>query len=121
MNGVRAHMQKHAALIKPKFDKVLEILENELAGTGVAAWTSPNGGYFISLDTAKGCAAAVVKMAGEAGVKLTGAGATYPHKKDPNDANIRLAPTLPSPPEIAAATEVVAVCVQIVAIQKLLP
>lgn len=121
MNGVRAHMRKHAGLIKPKFDKVLEILENELGSTGVATWTNPKGGYFISLDTPKGCAAAVVKMAGEAGVKLTGAGATYPYRQDPNDANIRLAPTLPAPAEIAVATEVVAVCVQLVAIQKLLP
>ncbi len=121
MAGINAHMKKHAQIIKPKFDAVLEILEKELGEAQIATWTKPNGGYFISLDTPAGCAAQVVKLAAEAGVKLTGAGATFPYKKDPNDSNIRIAPTLPPPADIATASEVVAVCVQLAAIQKLLP
>jgi aspartate/methionine/tyrosine aminotransferase len=121
MNGIAAHMKKHAAIIKPKFDAVLKIFEEELGGTGAATWTAPRGGYFISLDTIEGCAAQVVKTAADAGVKLTGAGATFPYRKDPKDSNIRIAPTLPAPADIATASEVVAVCVQLAAIQKLLP
>ncbi|MCR9142123.1 MAG: aminotransferase class I/II-fold pyridoxal phosphate-dependent enzyme [bacterium] len=121
MAGVAEHMRKHAAIIKPKFDAVLKILDQELGGAGIATWTRPNGGYFISLDTPPGCAAEVVKMAADAGVKLTGAGATFPYRKDPNDSNIRIAPTLPPPADIATASEVVAVCVQLSALQKLLP
>lgn len=121
MPGIEAHMRKHAAIIKPKFDAVLDILEEELGGAGIATWTRPRGGYFISLETPPGCAAAVVKLAADAGVKLTGAGATFPYRKDPNDSNIRIAPTLPPPADIATAIEVVTVCVQLSAIQKLLP
>lgn len=119
--GIAAHMRKHAEIIRPKFDAVLNILDRELAGAGIATWTRPRGGYFISLDTMPGCAADVVRLAGEAGVKLTAAGATFPYGKDPDDSNIRIAPTLPAPAEITTAIEVLAVCIQLSAIQKLLP
>ena len=119
MDGIKAHMQKHAAIIKPKFEKVLEILENELGKKNIAKWSNPNGGYFINFDVPNNCAKKVVAMASEAGVKLTGAGATFPYKKDPNDCNIRIAPTLPSITEIAQAMEIVAICVQIAAIENL--
>lgn len=111
--GVQDHMKKHAALIKPKFDVVISILEEKLGGKGLASWTNPKGGYFISLDTNEGCAKKVVKLAAEAGVKLTAAGATFPYKNDPKDTNIRLAPTLPSLEEIKAAMEVVCLCVEL--------
>jgi aspartate/methionine/tyrosine aminotransferase len=112
MDSVREHMKKHAAILKPKFDAVDRIFGRELGGKGIASWTRPLGGYFVSLDTSDGLARAVVKMAAEAGVKLTEAGATYPYGKDPRDRNIRIAPSLPSLGEIETAMEVVAVCVQ---------
>ncbi len=115
INGLKDHMKKHAAILKPRFDKTLEILNSELGGTGLATWTSPKGGYFVSLDTPNGTAKRVVALASEAGVKLTGAGATFPYKKDPNDSNIRLAPSLPSVPEIEEAMKVVCLCVKIAA------
>jgi DNA-binding transcriptional MocR family regulator len=119
MDGVRAHMSKHAAILSPKFDAVGRIFERELGGKGLATWTKPLGGYFVSLDTLDGCARAVVKMAADAGVKLTEAGATYPHGKDPRDRNIRIAPSLPKLAEIEAAMAVVAVCVARASFQKL--
>lgn len=119
MAGIEVHMKKHAEIIKPKFDAVLEILEEELGGSGVATWTNPNGGYFISLDVTEGCAKEVVKMAAEAGVKLTGAGATFPYKKDPKDSNIRIAPTLPGLEEIRQAMEIVCICAKLVSAEKL--
>ena len=112
-NGLKDHMKKHAALIKPKFEMVNSILENRLGGKGLARWTNPKGGYFISLDTNEGCAKRVVSLAAEAGVKLTAAGATFPYKNDPRDTNIRLAPTLPSIEEIQQAMEIVCLCVEI--------
>ncbi|MDW7694673.1 aminotransferase class I/II-fold pyridoxal phosphate-dependent enzyme [Flammeovirgaceae bacterium SG7u.111] len=120
MAGIEAHMQKHAAIIKPKFEVVLDILESELAALDFASWSNPKGGYFISLDTLENCAKDVVVMASAAGVKMTGAGATFPYKKDPKNNNIRIAPTLPSLEEIKKAMEVVAVCVKIVSAKKLL-
>ncbi|MGH9443233.1 MAG: aminotransferase, partial [Thermoanaerobaculia bacterium] len=120
MEGVREHMRKHTEILKPKFDAVDRVLGQELAGKGLAAWTRPLGGYFVSLDTLGGLARAVVKMASDVGVKLTEAGATYPHGKDPRDRNIRIAPSLPKLPEIEAAMEVVGVCVQRASLQKLL-
>ncbi len=116
--GVAAHMRKHAAILKPKFDAVHAVLERELGGAGAATWTRPAGGYFISLDTADGCAAGVVKLADEAGVKLTKAGATFPYGKDPRDRNIRLAPSMPGPDEIRQSMELVAICVQLAAIDR---
>ena len=89
-----------------------------MAGKNIAAWSQPQGGYFISIDTLKGCAAAVVKMAADAGVKLTPAGSTYPYKKDPLDRNIRIAPTFPPLEDIQAAMELVAICIQMVSIDQ---
>jgi DNA-binding transcriptional MocR family regulator len=117
--GIAAHMRKHAAILKPKFDAVDEILSRELGDTGVATWSRPQGGYFISLDVPDGCAARVVKMAASAGAKLTQAGATFPYGKDSRDRNIRLAPSLPGLDEIRQAMELVALCVQLAAIDAL--
>lgn len=116
--GLQEHMKKHAALIKPKFEIVISILEDKLGGKNLATWTNPKGGYFISLDTNEGCAKRVVALANEAGVKLTAAGATFPYMKDPKDTNIRLAPTLPSVEEIKQAMEVVCLCVEIADAEK---
>ncbi|GIP31896.1 aminotransferase class I/II-fold pyridoxal phosphate-dependent enzyme [Paenibacillus sp. J2TS4] len=120
MDGIQEHMRKHAAIIRPKFERVLSILEAELGDRQMASWSQPNGGYFISLNTMDGCAKAVVEMAAEAGVVLTKAGATYPYGIDPRDRNIRLAPTYPSLEELTTAIEVLCLCVQIVGINKLL-
>ena len=116
MKGILDHMDKHARIIAPKFQAVQEILERELGGKDVATWTEPQGGYFVSLDTKPGRAAAVVALAGELGVKFTKAGATWPYGKDPRDSNIRIAPTLPSLEQIRTAVEVLAVCIQRVSI-----
>ena len=116
MQGILDHMDKHARIIAPKFQAVQKILERELGGKDVATWTEPYGGYFVSLDTKPGCAAAVVARAGELGVKFTKAGATWPYGKDPHDSNIRIAPTLPSLQQIRTAVEVLAVCIQRVSI-----
>ncbi len=116
MKGILDHMDKHARIIAPKFQAVQEILERELGGKDVATWTEPQGGYFVSLDTKPGRAAAVVALAGELGVKFTKAGATWPYGKDPHDSNIRIAPTLPSLEQIRTAVEVLAVCIQRVSI-----
>jgi len=118
--GIEEHMKKHAAILKPKFDMVDSILESRLGGKNIASWSKPNGGYFISFDTLPGCASAVVKMAGEAGVVFTPAGATYPYGKDPQDRNIRIAPTLPPIGELKTAMELMCICVEIVSIRKLL-
>lgn len=115
MNGIEAHMKKHTDILKPKFEAVLEILENELGGTGLANWSKPEGGYFISLNVPDNCAKRTVELAGQAGVKLTPAGATYPYRKDPRNRNIRIAPSLPSLEAIKKATEVLAICVRLAA------
>ncbi|MFP7478798.1 aminotransferase class I/II-fold pyridoxal phosphate-dependent enzyme [Terribacillus saccharophilus] len=115
-----AHMKKHAAIIAPKFKTVLTILEEKLGGKGIADWTNPNGGYFISLNTMEGCAKDVVELAKKAGVTLTGAGATYPYGKDPYDQNIRIAPTLPPTEELKKAIDVLCLCVEMVSINRLL-
>jgi len=114
MGGILKHMDRHARIIGQKFRAVQEILQRELGGKEVATWTQPQGGYFVSLDTRPGCAAAVVSMAGELGVKFTEAGATWPYGKDPRDSNIRIAPTLPSLEQIRTAVEVLAVCIRFV-------
>lgn len=118
--GLKEHMKKHAAIIKPKFDLVLSILDEKLGGTGIAEWHKPNGGYFISLNTLDHCAKAVVQKAKEAGVTLTGAGATYPYGNDPLDRNIRIAPTFPTLEELEQAIDIFTLCVQLVSIEKLL-
>ena len=119
-NGMLEHMKKHAAILRPKFKAVLDILESELGGTGLISWTKPKGGYFISVDTTEGCAKRVVSLCAQAGVKLTGAGATYPYGKDPKDSNIRLAPTYPSTEELIEACKIFALCVKIAGIDKIL-
>ncbi|MBW7573667.1 aminotransferase class I/II-fold pyridoxal phosphate-dependent enzyme [Caproiciproducens faecalis] len=120
LDGVMDHMTKHRALLEPKFRTVLGRLESELGGKGVAEWTSPNGGYFVSVDVLNGCAKRVVSLCKEAGVTLTGAGATYPYGKDPNDQNIRVAPTYPPVAELEQAMELFCICVQLAAAEKLL-
>jgi DNA-binding transcriptional MocR family regulator len=114
------HMKKHAAIIAPKFQTVLTILDEKLGGKGIADWTNPNGGYFISLNTMEGCAKEVVELAKKAGVTLTSAGATYPYGKDPYDANIRIAPTLPPIEDLKKAIDVLCLCVEMVSINHLL-
>ena len=113
METIHQHMGKHAAILRPKFDKVLAVLEKELGGTGMATWNNPQGGYFISLNTRPNRAKKVVQLAAEAGVKLTAAGAAFPYKKDPQDRNIRIAPSLPALGDLEKATEILAVCIQV--------
>jgi len=109
------HMENHSEILRPKFNAVLEILNKELGGKGIAEWTNPKGGYFISLDTNPGMAKKVVALAAEAGVKLTGAGAAFPYRNDPQDRNIRIAPSLPPIDDLKKATELLAVCIQMAA------
>jgi DNA-binding transcriptional MocR family regulator len=111
--GIAGLMKEHAKLIAPKFAVVNEVLTKELGGTGLATWTNPQGGYFISLDTAHSVADKVIQLANDAGVSLTPAGATYPNGKDPNNSNIRLAPTRPPVQEVKLAMEVVATCIKL--------
>ena len=118
--GMKAHMKKHADIIRPKFEAVLETLEAELGGMNIAKWTKPNGGYFISLDTLDGCAKKVVSMCKDAGVVMTSAGATYPYGNDPHDSNIRIAPTYPSTDELKQACEILITCIKLASIDKLL-
>ena len=109
--GLHAHMQRHRALIGPKFDAVLAALDRRLGGTGLARWSRPEGGYFISVDVVPGTAARVVELAKAAGLALTPAGATWPQGRDPDDANLRLAPTFPSLKDVEAAAEGIAICI----------
>ena len=120
LNGLKEHMRKHADLIRPKFELVLDTLDRELSGLGVGEWTKPHGGYFISFDSMEGCAKAIVAKAKEAGVVMTGAGATYPYGKDPKDSNIRIAPTYPSLEELGKAAEVFVLCVKLASVENLL-
>ena len=120
IEGMKEHMKKHAAIMRPKFEAVLAVLERELGGLSIGSWTRPNGGYFISFESMEGCAKAIVERCKEAGVVLTGAGATYPYKKDPADSNIRIAPTFPSEQELALATDLFVLCVKLVSVEKLL-
>jgi aspartate/methionine/tyrosine aminotransferase len=113
-----AHMRKHAALIAPRFDAVFDALRSELADTGMGDWTEPAGGYFISFNTRPGLAREVVRLAGEAGVKLTPAGATYPYGDDPGDRNIRIAPTVPSLEEVKKAMAVFVLCVKLASVRQ---
>lgn len=120
INGLKAHMKKHAALLKPKFEAVLTTLDEELSGLGIGEWTKPNGGYFISFEAMDGCAKAIVAKCKEAGMTLTGAGATFPYGKDPKDSNIRIAPSFPTPEEMKQAAELFTLCVKLVSVEKLL-
>ena len=119
-DGVRKHMQILADCLKPKFETVLNTLEKELKGSGLITWENPKGGYFVSVDVLPGCAKRVVELAKEAGVTLTGAGATYPYKNDPKDSNIRLAPSYPTVEELQQAMDLFCVCVKKAGIEKLL-
>lgn len=119
-NGVRNHMKKHAAILKPKFDMVLRHLDNELSGRGIASWVSPKGGYFISLDVLEGCAKRVGALCKEAGVTLTTVGATFPYGKDERDSNIRIAPSYPPVEELDLAAELLCICVRLAAAEKYL-
>ena len=114
------HMRKHADIMRPKFEAVIEILERELGGLGIGSWTSPKGGYFISFDSLDGCAKSIVGRCKKAGLIMTGAGATYPYGKDPHDSNIRIAPSYPPLSDLILAMELFALCVKIVSIDKLL-
>ena len=120
INGLKEHMRKHAEFIRPKFEAVESVLEEELSGLGIGSWTEPKGGYFISFDAMDGCAKAIVAKCKEAGVKLTGAGATFPYGKDPKDSNIRIAPSFPTPEEMKQADDLFVLCVKLVSVEKLL-
>jgi DNA-binding transcriptional MocR family regulator len=118
MAGIERHMQRHAGILKPKFDTVQDVLERELGGRGIVEWTRPAGGYFVSVNTHEGCARRVVQLAAEAGVKLTPAGSTYPYQKDPCDRNIRIAPSFPSVTDIRNAMDVLAVSLELALLEK---
>ncbi len=120
LEGLKQHMKKHANEMRPKFEAVLDVLEKELADTGIASWEKPYGGYFISFEAMEGCAKKIVAKCKEAGVTLTGAGATYPYGKDPKDSNIRIAPSFPNLEELAQATDLFVLCVKLVSIEKIL-
>lgn len=120
VDGLKAHMKLHAEKLRPRFELIIEAFESELSGKGIASWTNPNGGYFISLDVLDGCAKKVVKMCKDAGLVLTGAGATFPYGNDENDRNIRIAPSYPSIDELKQAVEGLCICVQLVCVEKLL-
>ena len=120
IEGMKKHMSKQAAILRPKFEAVTDILEKELGGLGIGEWTKPLGGYFISFDALPGCAKAIVAKCKEAGVVMTGAGATFPYGKDPKDSNIRIAPSFPTPEEMAQAADLFALCVKLVSVDKLL-
>ncbi len=120
IDGMKDHMVKHAAIMRPKFEAVLNGLDSELGGLEIGTWFAPKGGYFISFDALEGCAKAIVAKAKEAGLVMTGAGATFPYGNDPKDSNIRIAPSFPTPEELAVATEIFVVSVKLVSIEKLL-
>ena len=119
IHGMVTHMRKHADILRPKFEMVLDGLQ-ELGELGIGSWINPRGGYFISFDSMPGCAKAIVAKAKEAGVVMTPAGATFPYGKDPQDSNIRIAPSFPTLEELKAATEVFALSVKLVSIDKIL-
>ncbi len=119
-NGLIEYMKKHKAMLAPKFECVLSYLDSEVKDTGTAKWETPNGGYFVSVDVMDGTAKEVVRLCSEAGVVLTGAGATYPYGKDPKDSNIRIAPSFPSVEELEKAMQIFCVCVKLAAVNKLI-
>lgn len=117
--GIQAHMKKHAAILQPKFETVNGILQEQLGSLNVASWNVPQGGYFINFDSVDGCATRIVALAKQAGVKLTAAGSSFPYGKDPQDRNIRLAPTLPPSDELVKAMNIFATCVKLATLEKL--
>ena len=120
IHGMVEHMRKHADILRPKFETVIQILDEELGGLGIGEWTRPKGGYFISFDSMDGCAKRIVAACKKAGVVMTGAGATYPYGKDPHDSNIRIAPTYPSIEDLRTAMHIFVLCVKLASIDKLL-
>ena len=120
IDGLKAHMKKHADAMRPKFEAVLKVLDEELTGAEIGSWVKPLGGYFISFDAMEGCAKKIVAKCKEAGVTLSNAGATFPYGKDPKDSNIRIAPSFPTPEEMAVATDLFVLCVKLVSVEKLL-
>jgi aspartate/methionine/tyrosine aminotransferase len=120
LNGVKAHMKKHADIMRPKFEAVVKTLDEQLSGLKIGTWLSPKGGYFISFESLPGCAKKIVAKCKEAGVELTSAGATYPYGNDPQDSNIRIAPSFPTEQEMEQATEIFILCVKLVSVDKLL-
>ncbi|MBO5292575.1 MAG: aminotransferase [Lachnospiraceae bacterium] len=120
INGIQEHMKKHAALLRPKFEAVLKVLENELGGLQIGSWVEPRGGYFICFEALEGCASQIIAKCKEAGVVLTKAGAPFPYGKDPKDSVIRIAPSFPTPEEMAQATDLFVLCVKLVSVEKLL-
>ena len=120
ISGMVNHMKKQAEILRPKFDTVLETLDRELGGLEIGSWMAPRGGYFISFDAMDGCAKAIVAKAKEAGLVMTGAGATFPYGKDPHDSNIRIAPSYPTLEDLKVACEIFVLSVKLVSAQKLL-
>lgn len=120
IDGLREHMKLHAELLRPKFEAVLNTLETELGGLEIGSWIKPRGGYFISFNSLPGCAKKIVQMCKDLGVILTGAGATFPYGKDPEDSNIRIAPTFPTPEEMKQAATVFVLCVKLASVEKYL-
>ena len=113
-------MRKHAEILRPKFEAVVSILDRELEGLGIGSWVAPKGGYFISFESMDGCAKSIVAKCKKAGLVMTGAGATYPYGKDPQDSNIRIAPTYPPLGDLITASELFALCVKLSSVEKLL-
>ena len=120
IHGIVEHMKKHADILRPKFEAVIDTLERELGGLGIGTWTKPKGGYFIAFDSLDGCAKAIVARCKKAGLVMTGAGATYPYGKDPHDTNIRIAPSYPPLSDLILAMDLFALCTKIVSIDKIL-
>ena len=120
MNGIRAIMQKHAAILRPKFDAVLKRLESDLGNLGAGEWVKPDGGYFITFFSQTGCAKRIIGLCKEAGVVMTDAGAPYPYGKDPDDNCIRIAPTFPSLAELQSAMEVFCTAVKLATVERAL-
>ena len=120
IHGMIEHMRKHADIIRPKFEAVIHSLEQELGGPSIGEWTNPKGGYFISFDSLPGCAKAIVAKCKKAGLIMTPAGATYPYGKDPQDTNIRIAPSYPTLSDLLLALELFTLCVKLVSIDKIL-
>jgi DNA-binding transcriptional MocR family regulator len=120
IHGMVEHMRLHADILRPKFETVEDALERNLGGLGIGEWTKPKGGYFISFDSLPGCAKKIVERAKKAGVKMTPAGATWPYGKDPQNSNIRIAPTYPTLDDLRTAAELFTLCVRLVSAQAIL-
>ncbi len=120
MDGITAHMKKHADIMRPKFEAVVDTLEKELGELQIGSWIKPKGGYFVAFDSLDGCAKAIVAKCKEAGVVMTGAGATYPYGKDPQDSNIRIAPSFPTLEELQQSMDLFVLCVKLVSVDKIL-